>query len=758
MMTVGSSVPKEDAIAKVTGRAKYAADLEFPRMLHTKVVRIPVAHARIKNIDLKDVLKLTGVVTVLTPDDLLQSHADEKWVPVLVREKVRSYADAVAVVAAETEQIAIEAVKLVKVDYEELPAVFDVEQASKPGAPILYDKSNVLRTDRIRKGDVQKGFREADIILERTYTVPFAEHAYIEPETAIGVPEPDGRISVFGSIKQPFDVRRMVAEVLDTGLDRVRIVPVTLGGHFGGKDEDMALMASRVALLTKKTGRPVRISNSREESILESTKRHRFVMKYKVGVKRDGHLTAMEIKVLVDAGAYAFKTPLVTFRASAEATGPYVVPNVKIDIHSVFTNNNDSGAFRGFGSPQVDFACESMMDELAEELDMDPYQFRRMNAFQKGCRTASGQVLNGSVTVRQCMDEAISRVPCHSLRSKPSEGPIKRGIGMAASFRGMSLGASSLDTASAIVSIQEDSRVLVTSGIRDGGQGARTILCQICAEALGIFPGQVSFLDWDTSSVPDSGPTVASRGTLVGGNATKQACEQLLGEIYDVVSELLGVGGEDLTSSGGRISSKRNPNIQISFEEAVAECRKRGKRLIALGWYKTPPTGIDSETGQGVPFFDYVYGADVAEVEVDTLTGSVRVKNFVSVHDVGKAINPELVAGQIYGGIGMGLGTAVYEEYRLIDEHPTMLNLDQYLIPTSMDLEEMNAVTLEEGVEEGPYGAVCIGEIASQLVAPAIINAITNATGRRIYDLPADLEKVFLGQNWGKKMRRGDGA
>ncbi len=758
MTTVGSSVLREDAVSKVTGRAKYAADLEFPRMLHAKAVRIPVAHAKIKRLDIEEALKLPGVVTILTPDDLLHRFGDEKWVPVLVREKVRSYADAVAVVAAQTEQTAIEAARLVKVDYEELLAVFDVEEASKPGAPMLYDKSNVFRTDRIRRGDIEKGFEEADIVLERTYSAPFAEHAFIEPETAIGVPEPDGRISVFGSIKQPFDVRKMVAGILGVALDRVRIVPVTLGGHFGGKDEDMALMASRVALLARKTGRPIKMSNSREESILEGTKRHRFVMKYKVGVRRDGRLTAMDIRCLADAGAYAVKTFLVTFRSCTEATGPYMVPNVNVEVHSVLTNNNDSGAFRGFGSPQVDFACESMMDELAEELDMDPYEFRRMNAFEKGCRTATGQVLNGSVTVRQCLDEAVSRVDWQTLRSARSEGPIKRGIGMAASFRGISLGAGSLDTAGAIVSLQEDGRVLLTTGIREGGQGARTVLCQICAEALGVPLSQVSFLDWDTSSVPDSGPTVASRGTLVGGNATRQACQQLLEEIYGVVSQLWGIGREELISSEGKITSKKNPDLQISFKEAVAETRKRGKKLLALGWYQTPPTGIDPETGQGVPFFDYVYGTDVAEVEVDTLTGSVRIKNFVSVHDVGKAIHPELVAGQIYGGVCMGVGTALYEEYRLTDRHPDMLNLDQYLIPTSMDMEEMNAVILEEKVEEGPCGAVCIGEIATQLVAPAIINAIAHATGRRIYDLPADLEKVFLGRALEKKIRRGDGV
>jgi CO/xanthine dehydrogenase Mo-binding subunit len=753
-VTVGRSVPRDDAFAKVTGKAKYAADLEFPRMLHAKVVRIPKAHARIRGVDPEDAARLRGVVAILTSEDLPKMSSHETWVPVLVRERVRSYADGVAVVAAESEQIAMEAVKHVRVEYEELPAVFDVEEAIRPSAPILHGEGNLFHTLRIRKGDVEIGFREADILLERTYIMPSAEHAYIEPETAIGVPEPNGTITVFGSFKSPFDVRRMVAETLKVGLDEVKIVPVSLGGYFGGKDEDMAVMASRVALLAKKTGRPVRISNSREESILESTKRHRYVMKYKVGAKRDGQLVAMDIQILADAGAYSVKTPLVTYRSCMEATGPYAVPNVRIDVHCIFTNNNDAGSFRGFGSPQVNFASESIIDELAEELDLDPYKMRTINAFGEGSQTATGQVLKGPVTLRRCMDEAVSKVPWHPSRADHSEGPIKRGIGMAASFRGISLGGEATDAAGAIVSIQEDGKVLVSCGILEGGQGPRTVLSQICAEDLGVPISRVHFLDWDTSSVPDSGPTVASRGTLVGGNATKAACDLLLKEIYDVVGQTFDVHPEELMCSEGKISSKKNPGFSLSFEEAVAQCRKRGKKLFAVGWYKTPDTGTHAETGQGIPFFDYVYGADVAEVEVDTLTGSVRLLNYVSVHDVGRAINPQLVAGQIYGGVCMGLGTALCEEYTLEGDRPTILNLDRYLMPTAMDMGPVTPIIVEGRLREGPYGASSIGEPASQIVSPAIINAIANATGRRVYELPADLEKVFLGYSLKRKPSR----
>jgi CO/xanthine dehydrogenase Mo-binding subunit len=327
---------------------------------------------------------------------------------------------------------------------------------------------------------------------------------------------------------------------------------------------------------------------------------------------------------------------------------------------------------------------------------------------------------------------------------------------MAASFRGVSLGGKAVDTAGAIVSIQENGKVLLSCGILEGGQGARTVLCQICAEALGVPMTQVNFVDWDTSSVPDSGPTVASRGTLVGGNAIKQACNELLMQIYGVVAKELGVSSEELTCGGGKIYSSRDLDLVLSFEEAVLHCGERGMNLLAVGWYKAPETGVDPETGQGEPFFDYVYGADVAEVEVDLGTGSIRLIHFVSAHDVGRAINPGLVEGQIYGGVCMGLGTALYEEYRLVDGQPTILNLDQYIMPTAKDMGTVTPIFLEGRLEQGPYGASSIGEPASQIVTPAIVNAIAHATGRRVYDLPADLEKVFLG--WSLERKRGRGS
>jgi CO/xanthine dehydrogenase Mo-binding subunit len=371
-----------------------------------------------------------------------------------------------------------------------------------------------------------------------------------------------------------------------------------------------------------------------------------------------------------------------------------------------------------------------------------------------GSETATGQVLKGSVTLKECLKEAVEKSGWKSFRDRRSEGRIKRGIGLAASFRGISFGGGSVDTAGALVSIQDDGRALVSCAIREGGQGSETVLRQVCADSLGIPLHRVHFCPWDTHSVPDSGPTVASRGTFVGGNACKQACEQLISELQGVAAEVLGVNPGKVATSEGFFYDKDDPERRIAFEAAVAECRKQGRKLTALGWYKAPGTGIDPQTGQGIPFFDYVYGADVAEVEVDTLSGRVRLLNFTSVHDVGRAVNPGLIEGQICGGVCMGLGTALHEDYELVEGSPGPLNLDQYLLPTAMDMGPVNTVLVEGRLDEGPFGASSVGEPALQIVAPAIINAIAHATGRRIYHLPADLERVFLGRSLSKRAGR----
>lgn len=750
MNCIGMSCVRSDGFEKATGRAKYTADLSFPGMLHAKVVRIPKAHALIKKINTDSALNVDGVHTIATAEALTTVTFDDGWPPIIAKDKVRSYADIVAIVAAETEKSAIEAASLVKITYDEMDAVFHVEDALGKNAPKLYEKGNLYKVHSIQKGEVDSCFKKADVVIERTYTMPFAVHSYLEPETAIGVYEPDGKITVYGSFKSPFDARRMVAKIMGMRLDMVRIVPITLGGYFGGKDEDMAIMACRTAIMAKLTNRPVRISNTREESTYESGKRHRYVMNYKVAAKSTGQIIGMDIDVMADIGAYTVKSQYVTFRSCHEAAGPYNVPNLRVSVSCIHTNNNNSCSFRGFGSPQVNFACESIIDELAEKLNMDPYKLRTINAFDAGSRSHSDQIIENA-SVKECMEKAKSVINWEELRRNYKDGVKKVGVGMAASFRGISTGGEAADTASAIVTVQSDGSIILGCGILEGGQGARTVLAQICSEALGVETERICVTSWDTSQVPDSGTTAASRGTLMGGNAVKLAAEMLRERILNTVSECLDISSKELELINGQLTLKSNNKKLLNFDEAINLCCNKKTNLCAVGHYKAPDTGVEQESGLGAPYFSYVFGSTIAVVEVDTFTGKVNLLKFISAHDVGKAVNPAQLEGQIYGGVTMGMGTALLEEYSLQRDTPSILNFDQYLIPTAVDIPEVIPVIIENNLNEGPFGASSIGEPANQIAAPAIINAIANACDKRIRDLPADLEKVLLGHSIQKK-------
>jgi CO/xanthine dehydrogenase Mo-binding subunit len=549
-----------------------------------------------------------------------------------------------------------------------------------------------------------------------------------------------------------------VAAALRLDLNQVQIIQATLGGSFGGKDEVMTSMCIRAALLCLKTGKPVKMVNTRRESMLESYKRHPYTMYYKWGAKPDGSITAMEIRIIADAGAYASMSPFVTWRSVVQATGPYHCANVKTDVYAAYTNNNYTGAMRGFGSPQVNFAIESMMDELAEKTGMDPLSIRLQNGFDQGSITATGQTLPQNVSLKQVLTEAAAAADFTAkwkrYRDLPST-PKRRGIGLACSYRGVSLGAEGTDAVGTIVSVQTDGSVIVSSGVTDMGQGAQTQMSQIAAEVLGISMGRIRFLNTNTSRVPDSGPTVASRGTVMGGSAAKKAAEIVRATFLSTGSELTGLDVRLLDLSDDHLVEKETGRRLASFSEVAEECFKRGRPMFGFGWFKGPRTSWDEETGQGDAYFTFVYGANIAEVEVDTETGKVDVLNVVSIHDVGKAINRASVLGQLYGGVAMGLGYGLLEEFELEDGIPSQLNFDEYLIPTSMDVPSIHPIIVENEDPAGPFGAKSVGEPANELAAPAILNAIYNATGKRICELPATLERVLLGRKLTRKGPRG---
>jgi CO/xanthine dehydrogenase Mo-binding subunit len=758
---IGKPERRVDALGKVTGKTKFAADYNAGHQLYGKVLRAKYPHAKILSIDVSKAQKLEGVEAVLTAQDIPGERVFgivTKNQAILAQEKVRYLGDGIALVAAKSEKIAARALTLIEVKYEELPVVSDPELAMTADAPRIHGEDNTFVHHKVRKGSTEKGFAEADFIIEKKFKTQFVEHSYIEPEAVLAEPAEEGGVRIVGSVQNLFSSRRSVAAALNLDLNRVQIIQATLGGSFGGKDEVMTSICCRAALLCLKTGKPVKMVNSREESMLESYKRHPYTMYYKWGAKNGGSITAMEARVIADGGAYASMSPFVTWRSVVQATGPYYCENVKTDVYAVYTNNNYTGAMRGFGSPQVNFAIESMMDELGERVGKNPLEIRLQNGFERGAVTATGQKLDHIVSLKEALTkaaEASDFLKKWKEYRTSAKTPKRRGIGLACSYRGVSLGAEGADAAGTIVSVQTDGSVIVSSGITDMGQGAQTQMSQIAAEVLGISMERILFLNTNTSRVPDSGPTVASRGTIMGGSAAKHAAEIVRATLLSAGAEMTGRNAQDLDLAGNYLIDKKSSQRLASFSELAAACFNQGKPMYGFGWCKSPRTTWHEEDGHGEAYFTFVYGTNVAEVEVDTETGKVDVLNVVSAHDVGKAINRSTVLGQFYGGVAMGLGYGLLEEFEIEGGIPKQLNFDEYLIPTSMDVPKITPIIIENEDAAGPFGAKSIGEPANELAAPAIVNAIYNATGKRIDELPANLERVLLGHKLTRKGERG---
>lgn len=756
---VNKPIKRVDAYEKVTGKAKFGADLFFPNMLYGKVLRSKYPHARIVKINIKKALACPGVKAIIRAEDIPNNEFGiiVQNQQVLAQKQVLYIGDGIAVAVAETQEAATKALELIEVEYEELPGIFNPEEAEKKDAQLIHSEleNNQVVHHRLRKGDTEKGFTQAEVILEREYTTQFVEHSYIETEVVVVVPyERNSLVTIYGSIQNPFSCRNAVASVLKEPLNRVRIIQNHIGGSFGGKDEVMFSMAARAAVLALKTNRPVKMVNTRDESILESYKRHPYRMKYKVGATKEGKLVAMEIKCVADSGAYACQTPFVTWRSVVQATGPYEVPHVKTDTYGYYTNNVYTGAMRGYGSPQIIFAQESLMDELAKELKITPVELRLKNIYHNNSITASGQKLdNHQVSLEEVINKAVEASNYkdkYREYSKPQSGDKKRGIGVAVSFRGCSLGAEATDAAGAIVAIQRDGSILISCGLAENGEGLKTVFTQIAAEELGVDIKRINYMEVDTSVSPESGATVASRSTMLGGNAVKNAARQLKETLAKIVAAEFKIRTDNLDFKNENIYEKNKNQKIISFDEAINLANQEGIFLSAYGWYKAPDISWNEEIGQGRPYFTYVYGCQIAEVEVDTATGQIEVLKITAAHDVGRAINPACLKGQIYGGVMMGLGYGIMEELETEKGYIKNTNFDEYLIPTIKDMPEISPVIVENPDPYGPYGAKSIGEPTLELGAAAIANAVAHATGKRIRNLPLNLERVLLGHSLSK--------
>ncbi|MBN2461032.1 MAG: molybdopterin-dependent oxidoreductase, partial [Candidatus Cloacimonetes bacterium] len=538
------------------------------------------------------------------------------------------------------------------------------------------------------------------------------------------------------------------------------------GGSFGGKDDIINMMACRVALLCRKTQRPVKLTNSREISMRESYKRHPYIMKYKVGFNNDGRIIAMQIEILADSGAYSSQSFFVTWRSVVQATGPYTIPHVRTDIRAVYTNNSYTAAFRGFGSPQIIFAQESLMDEIAALCNISPLQIRKINGLKNGSITATGQKLSGhAVSLRQVITQAAGEAD-YSLKVKKyqklnsNNGRYRYGIGLACSLRGCSLGAEGTDASSAIVSVQADGSVYLLTALNENGQGLRTTFSMIVAEVLGISLHRIVFVEPATAAIADGGPTVASRSTLMGGNAVMDAALQVKKAIFQAIRPELKVRKLSETCWKDdkiiKITAGEKSESAINFETAVSRAIRAGTNLSAYGWYHAPAVDWEESSGQGKAYFTYVYGCQVAETILDTSTGKLEIIRITAAHDAGTIINRSGAEGQVYGGVVQGLGYGIMEDFSLIEGRLATANFDEYLIPTIKDVPTIKPVFVENPDKNGPYGAKSLGEPTLELTAAAINNALAFATGKRSYEIPLSLEQVYLGSNLQKPSRQSE--
>jgi len=772
---IGKELPRTDAYEKVTGRAEYAADISFPDMCITAQKYAPISHGIIKKIDILQAEKITGIQAIITSKDVPGQNlsgvikCDQ---PVFSFDKIYCPADVVALVVGTDKDSIKKALSLIEIETEELPILTEYTKALDKDAPLIHpeNKSNLINHYPLRKGDVEKGFRESGVILERTYTTPAVEHAYIEPECITAIPDFRRHVyKIYGSVQNPFTCRRLVATVMNVPLTNIHVIQNELGGSFGGKDDTMDILAARACIACKKMGKPVRIQLTREESITESYKRHPYTMQYKVGVSKKGILKAMKIDITADGGAYASMSPFVTWRSVVQATGPYVVENVCTDVRAVYTNNPYTGAFRGFGSPQIIFAQESLMDEIAEKLNMSPLELRRINGYKQNSQTASGQVLSSHiVSLKKVMDKAINEANYNKkydeyksenaynisnsenliLRDEQylSGSNVKKGIGLACSFRGCSLGAEGVDATGALISIQKDGSVYLISGLAENGQGLRMTFSMVAAEVLGISPDDIYYLEQDTSRIADGGPTVASRSTLVGGEAVKAAADIVRDRIEKLLINEWDLGIEATFDFADHYISHEETGHKITFSEACNKAYMSGVNLNAYGWFKAPGVDWNEEIGQGPAYFTYVYGCQIAEVEVDAGSGKIFVKTVTAVHDAGRIINKLGALGQIYGGVSQGAGYGIMEEVIVKNAEIKNINFDEYLIPTSVDIGEIKAFFLENPDTFGPFGGKSLGEPTLELTAAAINNAVANALGKRFFHLPLDLEQIKTGK------------
>jgi len=750
MKIIGTRIPRVDALEKVNGKALYTDDLQMARMVHVALVPAGIPHGVLKSIDTAQAKAITGVVDVFTWEDVPGVNQLGESIPdypILVQpgDRIRFPGDFVAIVAAKDRRIAQRAAAAVRIEYDAIDPVLDIATALEEKI-LIHDSGNKPVHHKTRKGnsDPATMFDRCDRVMEGRFFADYQEQAYLETQGMIAYWDHNHNMTLHGSMQCPYYVQQTVSHVLGIPLSEVRIIQAETGGGFGGKEDVPSFFAAPAALVAYHLNRPAKLILSREEDIRMTSKRHPIQSHYKVGFSHQGKIQAVQVVCYGDMGAHATLSPVVLWRTVVHAAGAYEIPNVCVDVYGVYTNKVPCGAYRGFGSPQVFFAMESMMDEIAQSLGMDPLQIRELNALDCGKETPTGQHLTESVGARETLEQARVLSKWEELRVRVDQfnrthEHFRQGIGVAHIHYGVALGALGqwMDASGAHIQMEKDGSVGIHIGGTEIGQGSRTVMAQIASECLGIPLTEIHVRQTDSAFVPDSGPTVASRTTIFSGNAVLRACMEIAQRLITIGAKHLGVSESEVLLMDGMVV-KKNGNGHTPIADIASEALRKNVSLSAMGWFPTPKLTYSKEEGYGQAYITYSYATQIAVVEVDMLTAHVQVKEVYAAHDVGQAIHLDGVYGQVHGGFVQGMGYALYEHIAH-DAKGTLItdNFNTLTIPTIHETPEVFEVSIvEHPFSHGPYGAKGIGE-PSLIPAPAAIaNAVSHAIGRRVHKIP----------------------
>jgi len=745
-LVVGKKTVRSDALDKLLGKARFTSDCIPRDTMVVKVLRSTMPHALLKRVDTSAAVKIPGLVSVLTGRDVTGENQIGYAMPeqpFLNDYKVHYVGDPIALVCAVDDVAAQEALDAIVVDYEPLPSVLDIDAALTEGAPIIHKDNNVALRTKIRKGDMEKGWRDAKVVVEDTYWSPYQEHMCLEPEAAYAVPEGVGKVTIIACMQSPHLVREKVAHVLGWKLNQVRVVQAFTGGAFGKKDDTGPLIGAYAAFAAVKTGRPAAYIMDRSEVLAVTPKRFPARFKYKSGADRKGNMTAVEVEITLEVGAYANRAPFWLWRQTAHACGPYEVPNVAVDGRAVYTNKVYGGSYRGFGNLALHFAAEQQIDKLAYELKMDPVDFRMKNILRLGGHTTCDQELDNSVGIEKCLTGVAAASDWWNHREPVRVGTKVKGWGVGCAYHGNSTSRSTPDWSASSLMIHEDGSLTYRTCICEIGQGSPFGHAKIVAEIIGANLNDIKIEQPDTDTTPDSKPTHGSRGLMMGGSAAADAAIQLRARMIKVSADMLECPEAQVELRDSHAYNKKKPAAKIPFAEISEQMHIRGENPAAYGFYTSPRRFFDPETGLGHNYAVYTFAASVAEVEVDTETGIIEVKKIWPAMDVGKAIDPLIVDGQIHGAISHGVGFAIMENLQLKDGTVTTTGFKDYVVPSALDTPEIgDTIVVEEAYKYSAFGAKGVGEPSIISIVPAVVNAVYHATGIRFSTIPITPDRM----------------